>query len=236
MKGWNASTDRGASPEVGGIRRRTLAKTAAWATPVFLTSVAAPASAASGPCVAGKASLQAGTNPVNLTFPASTVSAAITYAAFNSNGSPRSDSTPGDTGGVYTTTYAPSWNYLKLHLPERLRENQTLRMTLTFSRAVSGLSLRITDIDKSNDYWNDEVVVSPLGFTAVKAANVIGTGQTGDPFKSQVDGGISSALGNVTLTWAAPVTQVVIQFRAADEESDSGNGQWIGVGEIGFTC
>ena len=40
----------------------------------------------------------------------------------------------------------------------------------------------------------------------------------------------------MTLTWPAPVQQVVITYRAADLQNQSGVGQHIGVGKIGFTC
>ena len=65
---------------------------------------------------------------------------------------------------------------------------------------------------------------------------MIGSGTVADPYRSQVNGGISSAAGDVKLTWAGPVSQVQITYRAADAENDSDIGQHIGVGQIGFTC
>jgi hypothetical protein len=233
VKGWHARRDHGAPQEAPGVSRRTVAKSTAWATPLLVTSVAAPAYAASGPCVGGEATLVSGTMPVNLTFPPSTVTATV---GWSSTGAQGDDQTPGETGLVRTVAYSPTWNYLKLHLPRGMTQGDTVTLTLTFSQPVTNLSLTITDIDKETKNWIDEVVVSPLGFTADKAANVIGTGTAADPFRSQVEGGIDSAAGDVTLTWAGPVTQVQITYRAADSQNKSGIGQHIGVGKIGFTC
>ena len=56
--------------------------------------------------------------------------------------------------------------------------NDTVTLTLTFSRPVTGLTLTITDIDKDTDSWIDQVVGHPGGFTASKRPNsyVIGAG------------------------------------------------------------
>ncbi len=53
MKGWHARREQGAPNEVHGVSRRTVTRGAAWAAPVLVTSVAAPAMAASGALVAG---------------------------------------------------------------------------------------------------------------------------------------------------------------------------------------
>ena len=71
--GWHARRDQGASQEGSGLSRRTITKGAAWATPLLVTSVAAPAYAASGPCAGGTATLTQTTtavNPRTLTVPA----------------------------------------------------------------------------------------------------------------------------------------------------------------------
>jgi hypothetical protein len=236
MKGWHARRDQGASPEGSALSRRTLTKGAVWTTPLLVTAVAAPAYAASGPCVGGQAPLTSGTRPVNLQFLPSTVTATI---GWSSTGAAGNDQTPGETGLVRTTQFNNSsnnWNYLKQHLPDGMTQGDTVTLTLTFNQPVSKLSLTITDIDKDTSSWIDEVVVTPVGFTSVKATNVIGTGTALDPFKSKVEGGIDSTLGDVTLTWAGPVTQVQVIYRAADVQNQSGIGQHIGVGKIGFTC
>lgn len=222
---------RGTTP-ARGIKRRTITTGAAWAAPLTLVSVAAPAYAASA-CMDGQATLTSGSRPTLLTFPPSPVTATV---GWSSTGAAGNDQTPGDTGEVHAVSYSPSWNYLKLHHPEGVTQNDTITLTLTFSQPVFNLSLTITDIDKVTTEWIDEVVVTPAGFTSVKGQNVIGDGTVGSPFTTSVQGGISSARGDVTVTWAGPVSQVQIVYRAADADNDSDIGQHIGVGKIGFTC
>ena len=214
------------------MHRRTLVKGAAWTAPIAVVGAAAPAYAASS-CVSGQATLTGGTRPTQLTFLPSAVTATV---AFSSTGVAGNDQTPGETGEVHATSYSPSWNYLKLHHPQGMTLGDTVALTLTFSQPVTNLSLTITDIDKASKQWIDEVVATPAGFTSVKAANVIGTGAANNPFRSQVNGGISSAAGDVVLTWAGPLNQVAITYRVADQDNESGVGQHVGVGKIGFTC
>ena len=101
--GWHARRDQGASQEGSGLSRRTITKGAAWATPLLVTSVAAPAYAASGPCVGGQASLTSGTKPTLLQFLPSTVTATI---GWSSTGAAGNDQTPGDTGEVHAVTFS----------------------------------------------------------------------------------------------------------------------------------
>ena len=117
--------------------------------------------------------------------------------------------------------------------------NDTVTLTITFSRLVTGLTLTITDIDKDENSWIDEVWVTPGGFTTSKRPNsyVIGAGtSSSNPFESNHEGGIDSVRGDVTLTWSVAVQQVAITYRAADLQNQSGVGQHIGVGKIGFAC
>ena len=229
-----ARAERGGAQEVRGISRRTLARGTAWTAPIVIVGVAAPTYAASGPCLTGQSSPATRTTPIStLTFPPSAVTGSVT---FSSTGAAGNDQTPGDTGEVHTVPFSPAWNYIKLHHPQGMTQGDTITMTLLLSQPVTNLSLTITDIDKIVGDWIDEVVVTPPGFTAVKAANVIGSGTAGDPFRSSVNGGISSAAGDVRLTWAGPLTQVQITYRAADADNESGIGQHVGVGKIGFVC
>ncbi len=40
----------------------------------------------------------------------------------------------------------------------------------------------------------------------------------------------------MTLTWAGPLSQVQITYRAADADNESDIGQHVGIGKIGFIC
>ena len=107
---------------------------------------------------------------------------------FSSVGAAGNDQTPGETGEVHTVSYSPSWNYLKLHHPEGVTQGDLITLTLNFNQPVTKLSLTITDIDKVTTEWIDEIEVLPAGFTALKAANVIGSGTAADRFRSTASG------------------------------------------------
>jgi hypothetical protein len=226
------STSHSRPTTVPDLHRRTIATGAAWTAPLMMLSVAAPAYAASQ-CVSGQATLTAGTKPTQLDLLPSNVKATITWS---SSGAAGNDQTPGETGEVHTTSYSPSWPYLKMHLPQGMTQGDTVTLTLTFSQAVTNLSLQITDIDKTTGQWIDEVVVAPGPTSAVKSSNVNGSGTSGSPFTAKNNGGISNATGDVVVTWTGPLTQVQITYRAADQDNTSDIGQHIGIGKIGFVC
>ncbi len=232
MKGSRVRGDLDEAPESGGMSRRTLARTTAWTAPIAVVAVAAPAYAASVPCVGGQAVLVQGTSPTVLGFSPSAVTAAVSYSTTGWAGDP----TPGETGEVHPTDYTPAWNYLKLHHPAGMDQGDTITLTLAFSQPVLGLTLTITDIDKATGQWIDQVIVDTLGFVAAPAANVVGAGTSANPFTTKVDSGISSALGDLKLTWAGPLSVVQLTYRAGDVQNSSGIGQHIGVGRIGFSC
>jgi hypothetical protein len=176
---------------------------------------------------------------MSLTFPPSTVTATVGYSTTGWG----TNTTPGDTGEVHPTSYSPQWNYLKLHHPAGMDLNDTITLTLTFSQPVTNLSLTITDIDRDTGQWIDHVIINTGGYTVTaRGPNVIGAGTASGatvwtgPFRSSVNGGISSANGDVTLRWAGPLSQVQITYRVADTQNESDIGQHIGVGKIGFTC
>ena len=148
--GWHARRDQGASQEGSGLSRRTVAKGAAWATPLLVTSVAAPAYAASGPCVRqAQASLT--TADADRTL--------LHVPAVDGHGDDRvvrddglaAATTPRAKRARSTTVTSsdPNWQVLKLHHPEGMDQDDTVTMTLKFSQAVTNLSLTITDIDKA---------------------------------------------------------------------------------------
>jgi hypothetical protein len=213
------------------LSRRTLAKGAAWTAPVVLTAVAAPAYASSLPCLKGQALLSnPGSDAVvtTLAFPPSLVTAAVTYSA-----QAWQDQTPGDTGQVRSTEFpgGTQWNYVTLRHPEGADTGDTVTMTISFSQPVQNLTLRVTNIDKVTGDFIDEIVVGPATFEATVGPRV---SLSGGGFKATAEGAITSNQGDVTLFWSAPVQQVHITLRAADDDNASFDGQYVGVGLIGF--
>ena len=214
------------------ITRRTLARGAAWSAPIAVVSVAVPAFAASTQCVPGAVALTAGTSPMLLSFLPTAVTASVTFASVGYG----ADSTPGETGTVQTTSYSPSWNFIKLHHPKGMKTGNTITMTLTFSQPVQKLSVKITDIDKTVGQWIDDVIISPAGFVATPAKNVVGAGTAANPYTTKLDGGIENADGDLALFWAGPLSQVSITYLAADQDNTSDIGQHIGIGQLAITC
>ena len=137
-----------------------------------------------------------------LKFLPSTVTATIAFG--NGAGSGQT----GGTGQVAATTTTPSWNYIEVEMTDPLNAGDYIDVTITLSAAVTNLSFRIHDIDKTGSTqqygWNDEVWVQTPGFSAVKGTNVIGTGTDADASRNNVfgDQAIDSGLNHVNLTWA----------------------------------
>ena len=227
------------SPGTPGVSRRTVTRGMAWTAPVVLTSVTAPAYAASVLCDEGAAVL---TNPGS-----STVVTALSFvcatATVTYSSQPWIDETPGETGQVRLTQFpagsiplSGQWPYVKLHLPEGDTDD-TVTMTITFDRLVPNPTLTITGIDRQVGSWIDEVIVDTPGFAVVSNGEfVIGAGTADDPFQSNHEGAISTPQGDLVLTWPGTRAQVAITYRAGDEINDSEPGQSIGVGWFGFLC
>jgi len=217
------------------ISRRALARTAAWATPVVLVAVTAPAYAAtSGQCTDfGQADLGAvGSKPGSLLLPPSSNKATISLKGTDSKGNVLA--LDGATGSVATTDYTPGWSYLMLHHAKGMRQGNTITLTLSFDQPVENLTLTVTDIDKITGEWIDQVYTSPVGTVSTKGPNVVGSGTSADPFTSKVEAEIHTAAGDLTLTWPGPLSVVQLFFRVGDTKNTSSNGQHIGVGKIGF--
>ncbi len=168
-----------------------------------------------------------------LKFLPSTVTATIAFG--NGAGSGQT----GGTGQVAATTTTPSWNYIEVEMTDPLNAGDYIDVTITLSAAVTNLSFRIHDIDKTGSTqqygWNDEVWVQTPGFSAVKGTNVIGTGTDADAFRNNVfgDQAIDSGLNTVDLKWAGSLSQVKFRYRARNS-GNSGN-QHIGIGNISFS-
>jgi hypothetical protein len=223
-----------------GVDRRSVVRGAAWAAPVAMVGVAVPAYAASVPCQPSTAPLEGLNSGSTVSFLPFSDTSIQAHLIFNTNhpraGDP-SPFAPGDTGTIQQTSSTTSFKYLKLHHPAGASQGDWISMTMQFTSPVSNLSLKIVDIDKDTGQWIDHIVVSPAGFAVDAAANnVVGSGTSTDPFRSTVEGDIStgSAAGHRTLTWAGPLQAVNITYLAKDQDNASDIGQHIGVTAIQF--
>lgn len=119
--------------------------------------------------------------------------------------------------------------------------NDNVVVTITLSEPVENLSFTIHDIDSTQNGWRDGVIIGTSGYTYVRGSNIrgvganSGSGMSNGPFRptSWGDTPISSGQGDVQLTWAGPVQQVVFTYRALI--SGNSQNQHIGIGNISFT-
>ncbi|HEX4471803.1 MAG TPA: hypothetical protein VH085_07535 [Nocardioides sp.] len=217
------------------VSRRALALSAAWATPVVLVAVTAPAYAAtSGQCPDyGLADLGAvGSKPGSLLLPPSSNKATISLQRTDSKGNVLA--LDDATGSVATTDYTPGWSYLMLHHAKGMRQGDIITLTLSLDDPVENLTLTVTDIDKIKGEWIDQVYTSPVAIASAQGPNVVGSGTSADPFTSKVNAEIHTAAGDLTLTWPGPLSVVQLFFRVGDTKNTSTRGQHVGVGKIGF--
>lgn len=222
------------------VSRRSLVKGAAWAVPVIAFAAPVPAMAAS-PCTPSTNfdGLAVGTSPSVITFYDSTnqptgVTAALGWTSNGQGG----DSTPGNTGQVLQTTQAPLFKFIEIQMVSSLNAGDYVELTLTFNQAVTGLSFKLIDIDKSvgpgNVAWVDDVWVRTGGYTHALGSNIVGAGTQANPFTANTwgDTPIVSGQGDVRITYPGPVTQVVVRYLAA--QNGNAQSQHIGLGNLSY--
>jgi hypothetical protein len=222
-----------------GVSRRAVTRGLAWAAPVAVIAVDAPAFAASGGCeqVALVSSFSSGDQAHvsklvdGLTF---AKVADIAYAASRASGN--NDPYFGNQTGWLWQTPDPGWDAIRLHHPKGMSTGDTLTMTIGFVQPVNNLTFTISDIDGFTTSWIDHVVLSPTqyGFTTPVGGVVTGDGTAASPFASNHEGGVEDHSGDVTLTWLAPVSVVTITYTAADLTNKSDIGQMIQIGQFAY--
>ena len=234
--------------------RRAVVATGAWAVPVVLLSVPAPAFAASPACTApykitwGTSAMTARTQVGNVQ---STVATATVTSGSGTPVTATFSSTPAGTDARDATnlTVPNVTNIGGLGAGKKgiafshsnITSGRTNRQTVTiiFSREVSGLSFTVTDIDSdnnngnNNDYW-DQIELSGTR-SAVKPATVLGTGVLGDAWhytNNNTSLAETSSAGIVTVTYGAPVTSITVDYWSATNGGD----QWVFLSDFTFTA
>jgi hypothetical protein len=121
-------------------------------------------------------------------------------------------------------------------------------VTFTFSAAVSNISFTMYDIDNLAGGWGDRVQMLTSGYTYSPAVTsgtgrVIGNGtatgttNTTGPFRNNntnLNYGDGSNNGNVTITYAGPIT--AFSFRYTNAANTGGGNQRIAVSDISWSC
>lgn len=238
--------------------RRTVVRSAAWTVPAVAASTAAPAFAASpcgtsyawrvdwgaagtsytrGATVAGVQTGTAtvtgstGTAPMIVTF-SSAMTGTMQRDADNLRLS--TDLTQTATVANVGATGGPGLNISHAAaIPSGSANAQEL--SISFSRAVSGLAFTITDIDISNGDWSDRVELT--GTRTGTATGVTGSGTSADPWRATNAGnaGNGSNTRNLDVVYSGSIaanTPIVLRFWNA-----SGNGnQRIFISDLTFTA
>ena len=218
-------TTRAESPT--RLTRRSVARGAAWSVPLVAVSVAAPAFAVScagpqpfrlnwGTTAYTKNVL---TNVGTATVPTADLSGTPVVVTFTST---TSGTVFRDTDNL---TVPALTNVGGLGAGERgmtlshadpISANRNNRQTvvISFSRAVTGLSFSMTDIDSSRNDWWDRVELTGTR-TAALDANLEGTGVFNDPWRYKTDNtnvDNDSSGGNVKVTYAGSVTSIQLDY------------------------
>lgn len=226
-------------------RREAMRKTAvgagvagaAWAAPQIVSTEAAAA---------------ASCNPGTLSWSGFTIGSTFTSAVVNGVTVTLSTTTlPGTTllstnrtiraspnGGIS----APVLQFQQL--PNAIGIGQDI--TFSFDAPVSNLSFSLYDIDNLSGGWGDRIQVFTAGYTssipstftpATPTGNVIGDGTAGNRFRgsnTNANWNDSSNRGNVTLTYAGPITS--FSFRYQNAANTGGGNMRIGISDITWSC
>ena len=213
------------------LERRTFAKGIAWSVPVVVAASAAPAVAASCAAVTidwDTTTLSGGAVTVG------TTTMRVTRAGSGSGTANDLTVRSGPMGGV-------NERFLQL---ERATPAKTTSATytFTFSQPVSNLTFSVYDIDATiGSGWIDGVSFSS-GFSATSTgATLTGTGTAASPFQPSqpaTTGNLSGsdARGNVTVSYAGPLTSFTITYTNVYTGTNSVSGnQGIGVSDLTFT-
>ena len=236
--------------------RRAVTRAAAWSVPVIATSATVPAYAAScTPVRVSGANITtysrtssirwtatfdsdgAGPLPSNVMTVDATYDAGMTVRNDNAGGTNDNFTLLSPVGGL---------GVAGLVMAQRPLAGSTAPLAafghyrFSFTRAVTNLSFTLTDIDSATNDFIDSVVLTP-GFTVSGRAGALqGAGTTASPFRpvgdnSAVDNASGSG-GNVTITYAGPLSSFTIDYRnaAASFSSAIDQDQLVTLANIAF--
>ncbi len=231
--------------------RRTVTRGAAWTVPLVVVSVAAPAFAASpSPCTSPASfrldwgttpytkntTTNVGTATVSTTGGALpvvvTLTSVITGTVNRHTENLTWQSSPSNLGGLGAAERGLALSHTDISSGRGNRQT----VTIEFSRAVTGLSFTMVDIDSdnragSNDFW-DQVELSGTR-NAVTATHVTGAGTLASPWHyddNDTSLGDTSTQGIVTVTYPGAVSTITLDYWS----SARGGNQWILLSDFTF--
>lgn len=240
--------------------RRNVVRTAAWTVPVVATTIAVPAYAASCASTTYDWRLDWGatgtvytrsntivngvqTGTAVITGPAGTSPLSVYFSSVMS-GTMQRDADNLRLSSALTQTTAlnnvggtggPGLNVSHAD-PIPSGSGNAQELSISFSRAVTGLKFTITDIDISSGDWNDRVELT--GTRTGTGPNIAGSGVPGDPWRASATGnaGNGSNARNLAIEFTGPAvaanTPIAVKFY-----NSAGNGnQRIFLSDFTFTA
>jgi hypothetical protein len=217
-------------------RRALLARMAAggavvWASPMMQSVASAQAEPSCGAGILDWDTFATGTIFTSTTIGNVTVSiTAVPAPGTSVNASNRQVTAP-PSGGV-------NEKYLRFDMdPDDEGDNQVI--TITWSAPISNLSFRLFDIDRLADGWRDEIFILTPGYTwSIPPGSFVqkGTGANIDRFRSSqtINYPDTSDDGNLILGHNGPITSFSFRYRNGNETG--GANQYVGLGDLTFTC
>jgi hypothetical protein len=213
------------APRTRTPRRRSVVAAGAWAAPAVVAASATPAFAAS-PCITQL--LNWDSYPTGAAPPASIVIAGVTITrslAYGGGATPNPSSgfvLAGPQGGIVGNALAIAMGATGTPVAT----GNSAVLTLSFDTAIKDLSFTLTDIDRVQAGWRDQVSVTP-GFTLVGTlgSNInVGNGSAGTPWSSTNNVNLpgTNSTGNVAVRYAGPISTVSITYtNGADAGANS---------------
>jgi hypothetical protein len=225
--------------------RRTLVRSAAWSVPVVSLAAAAPAFAAS--CATSYAfRLDWGTTPYSkntstnigsatVAGPAGSVPISVNFASTFSNTPDRraTDNLTVPSATNIGGTGPGERGLLISHSSVGNTRDTRQTVVISFTRPVTELAFKITDVDSVNNSWFDRVELSGPRNGTYNSTYVTGNGTNGNAWRptaetSPVD--ITSPNGNVSVLYTAAVSTITLEFYS----TESGSNQLIRLTDLTF--
>jgi hypothetical protein len=216
------------------LKKAGIAGAAVWAAPTLLSATAAHAQGTCAPetldwdaFTVGSLFTNAattGANPVTVTLGLANVPAPPTTTPQANNGR----IVAGPSGGIAGNALFVGQN------SQAPGVGQTI--TFSFSQPVYNLSFTVTDLDNQSNAWFDLLEILTAGYTFAFAGTTLltGNGTNANRFRNtnnNLNLPNTDARGNVTLTWAGPVSSVQMRYTNGNQ---SGGSQLIRITDLTF--
>lgn len=231
-----------------GVNRRTVVKGFAWSVPAIAAATSAPLVAAS-PLDACRSGGQvnwgtyAGTSPTRVNFGTSGVSAALTYRKSHTDLDLRNTGQVSSSLGGLQLTIGGRTSNRDPSDPSRnfIKAGEWVSLTMSFSTPVTGLTIRINDIDSYLDSfwgrsWWDQIYFSQQPTLTSRGSRLQGLGTSASPLQPKAWATTNPAdvpEDRAIVTWPGCLSSITITFRAG-YDSEVSTSEFVTIGGLSF--